>query len=300
MFTGPDLQCGASPLRTNLSHAVLTDTLNTVRVQIRQTPIKKFLVAAGINSMGKRLYERIILSRQRHITTVLGHRLTFHVTSHEELFSIDDLHGEHEFMQRMLDASRPDDIWYDVGANIGMVSLLVADQQRGTRLKVYAFEPEPHNVEHLRTNAELNGLSAQIAVVPKGLGARSQRVCLFVEGEVGTGQHTIVSETAHDRDAIEIELITGDDHASTTGDRPSVIKIDIEGAEMEALMGCEGLIREGAIREVFVEVHINRIFTPGFRTDADVRSWLESRGFALAWSQQRRTEVLQHYRRLGR
>lgn len=275
---------------------MLTGALDRIRLAIQRSRLKRIVDATGINTAGKKLYEGLILSSGKHTSTILGHRITFRVSSTREIYSINNLHGEQEFLQRMLDASRPSDVLYDVGANIGLVSLLLADRFRGSAFRAEAFEPEPQNFGHLTANIALNRVEAHIDPQRLGLGQVTGVARLFVEGEVGTGQHTIVSETAAGRDAIEIQLVSAADFAASHRP-PDTLKIDVEGAEMEVLLGCESLFRARQIREVFLEVHLGRIFTRGFATEAEVVQWMKDRGMGLAWRQQRGGEVLQHYTR---
>lgn len=62
---------------------------------------------------------------------------------------------EGDFVEEVLDVLRPDDVFLDVGANIGLYAAFAAQVVREGR--VAAFEPFPPNVEVLERNAELNG-----------------------------------------------------------------------------------------------------------------------------------------------
>jgi hypothetical protein len=81
---------------------------------------------------------------------------------------------------------------YDVGANIGYVSLLLA-RSAGEKGKVYAFEALPSNVDQLRRNVELNGMGARITVVPKAVTQVSGPVCFLVHASGQPGGKTFTS-----------------------------------------------------------------------------------------------------------
>ena len=69
---------------------------------------------------------------------------------------------------------KPDDIVYDVGANVGAYSLLIGKMVSQGAGKVYAFEPGAANFHSLSRNIEANGLSSNIIIFPidKCLGVR--------------------------------------------------------------------------------------------------------------------------------
>ncbi len=61
---------------------------------------------------------------------------------------------------------KPGEVIYDVGANIGYISLLLA-KAAGETGRVYAFEALPENAERWRRNIELNGLDSRVCLIPE-------------------------------------------------------------------------------------------------------------------------------------
>ena len=59
----------------------------------------------------------------------------------------------------------PGQVAYDVGANIGYISILLA-RSVGENGRVFAFEALPANLERLHHNISLNGMSSRVTVVP--------------------------------------------------------------------------------------------------------------------------------------
>jgi FkbM family methyltransferase len=130
-------------------------------------------------------------------------------------------------------ALRPGDVFFDVGANVGFFTILGA-RLVGPSGKVVAFEPHPANVEALRTNVEAN-LFENVVVVPKAVSAssgerlldvRSAALAKLVEDRSGAGLAERVPATSID------------DFVSAPGGLiPDVLKIDVEGHEVEVLSG---------------------------------------------------------------
>ncbi len=134
---------------------------------------------------------------------------------------------------------------YDVGANIGYVSLLLAKAAGGTG-KVYAFEALPSNVEQLRRNVALNGMEAQVVVVDNAVTQAPGPVRFLVHASGGMGK-AAGSAGRDDRYQSEVTVpgISLDEFVYGQGNPlPQVVKMDIEGGEVMALPGMRRVLRE--------------------------------------------------------
>jgi len=156
------------------------------------------------------------------------------------------------FVRREL---RRGDVFVDVGANIGLHSLYVARRLRrlGGGL-VIAFEPAADCVARLRAAARRNGLAGLIEIGEVALGNESGEVELRADPRYSladTGVRSIRGEGA----SVERVTVTRlDDWAvEHTLTRIDLMKIDIEGAELDALAGTEGTLRRLRPRAVLVE-----------------------------------------------
>ena len=139
---------------------------------------------------------------------------------------------------------RQGDTVFDCGAN-PQVNSLFYSRAVGASGRVFAFDPFPLNIEIGHFNARMNGAD-NIEFIRAGLSDQAGRIVVsLAEQCVGT-----VNETA--ADAVPISLAALDTFAAL---RPSFLKIDIEGAEVNALEGAhEVLAQEPAI---YIEVHPN-------------------------------------------
>lgn len=165
-------------------------------------------------------------------------------------------------------APRPGDVFLDVGAYIGWYTIQAA-KATGSSGRVIALEPDAYNRRQLEENLALNGL-AGCAVIP---------VAAWREAaELGwhSGDVPVWSKVDRESHARPVRAVTIDSLASDLG-LASVnwIKMDIEGAEIEALQGAEKTLER--FRPIlFIEIH---------ETLEAVSRFLEKIGYVIEKSQ---------------
>jgi FkbM family methyltransferase len=242
---------------------------------------------------------RLLLDRLRGRETVLTVRLLDRpvrllIGSRRELRRARDLGDEADLLRRMLEHLAPRDTVYDVGANVGLISLALAVHAPAGGVQVHSFEPEPLNHRHLVRNIELNGLEDRITPHRLALGAGAGEVELFVRPGAGEGRHSIASARGS-KGSIRVPLDTVAGFARSAGAFPDVLKIDVEGAEGQVLAGLAGLIPERRPRELFIEIHPKG---DGDRMPdgGSIDEWLAERGYIAAWERRQGSRVQRHYR----
>jgi FkbM family methyltransferase len=137
---------------------------------------------------------------------------------------------------------RPGDVVLDCGAHAGERTTFFG-RVVGPRGKVIAFDPFPQNNIQIEANAALNGLD-NITVAWSGVGAARRTV------KVSNKHQNLQTEGAID-DAIAVKEVPLDDYVD---ERPTFMKMDIEGFEVFALRGAQRLLRTCKPR-LFIEVH---------------------------------------------
>lgn len=183
------------------------------------------------------------------------------------------------------------DVFYDIGANMGIYSVPAA-RRVGAEGLVYAFEPHLANAERLLTNVLANGLQDRIRVVSSALHETSG-FFEFKYRDLTAG--TSMSQLESDRDAFgraldpvasELKYATTVDDLVEAGTvRPAdLVKIDVDGNELLILRGMRRLLTgERPPRAVQVEVNVDE--------RAQVEEFMESCRFELA--QRHLTEGIQ-------
>lgn len=171
---------------------------------------------------------------------------------------------------------RPGMVVYDIGANCGQASLMFAHLV-GERGRVFSFEPSPRPYELLLRNVELNGLSTRVSARQLAIAAssgRAQFLCADgspTQSKLGHVEPTYVID--HTR-AIEVETVTLDALTALPElPPPDVVKIDVEGAAAEVLLGARRTLVQHK-PAVYIELH-------GIEEQMGVRDHLQGAGYRL-------------------
>ena len=139
----------------------------------------------------------------------------------------------------------------DLGAHIGVLTVLAATQGRGVR--VYSYEPVPDNVALLEQNVALNRVSDQVTICPVAVGgARGRRTFGVSVGGMGR-----LASSLEGLKYCEVDTVTLQDIFATHGlTRINYLKVDIEAAEYEmfAALPKEHLKR---IDRIAMECHLS-------------------------------------------
>lgn len=241
----------------------------------------------------------LLLNRLRGRETVvevdlLGRTALFSIAARRELRRTKAVRSEAELLTRLLEHLEPDDIAYDIGANIGVVSLLLALHRPTGSGRVHSFEPEPTNHERLRRNIELNGLADRVAAHRPALGAEEGEAELFVRPGAGEGRHSMAASKGA-KGSIRVPMSTLFAFARACGEAPDFLKIDVEGAEGLVLAGMEGLLPDHRPREIFLEIHPKG---GGDRMPSGepIGEWLGERGYRMVWERRDGSRAQRHYR----
>jgi FkbM family methyltransferase len=135
---------------------------------------------------------------------------------------------EYQKQKGMLREVRPNGVFWDIGANVGFYSLLASKLVASG--KVYAFEPAPRNLSYLRKHLAINRVAnveiLELAVSDRnGISSFEIEESGFMGHLSGGGQITVPTATL-DSLVEEGKVLP-----------PDYVKMDIEGAELQALRG---------------------------------------------------------------
>ncbi|MFC1878955.1 FkbM family methyltransferase [Chloroflexota bacterium] len=163
---------------------------------------------------------------------------------------------EPELQAAIAEFVQPGMIAYDVGANIGYISLLLA-RQVGERGRVWAFEALPANFERLSKNIALNIEGARVQAVAAAIVERKRAVRFFSgpSGAMGKADGSAGRRESEGAAVLDIEGLSLDFCVYVNDyPAPDVVKIDIEGGEVLALPGMERILIE-ARPLILLELH---------------------------------------------
>jgi len=137
--------------------------------------------------------------------------------------------------QALVELLEPGMTFYDVGANMGFFSL-IAWRRVGSHGRVCAFEPLPESARTLRHNVGLNG-ARNVAVVEAAVAAGPGRARLAVTAESVQAHLAEIDTDTPTLGVVDVQVTAIDAELAAGRAAPDVVKIDVEGAELQVLEG---------------------------------------------------------------
>lgn len=136
---------------------------------------------------------------------------------------------------------RPGDVVLDVGAHIGLFSILMA-RLVGPTGRVFSFEPTPLTRQVLEQTVRLNGCEEVVEVRAEAVAGSSGTAVLYDTGDALSNANSLVHGL---RSVLEIPVktVTMDEFVAARALEVRCIKVDVEGAELEVLAGAARTIR---------------------------------------------------------
>jgi FkbM family methyltransferase len=159
----------------------------------------------------------------------------------------------------------PGDTFVDAGANVGFYAHTVARFSKIANLKTYAFEPHPHTYRRLTFIDD--GVIAEQCAIADGSGTLE-----FCEGAVSNVFTNVDHANQYNIPGRTIRVSAKRLDECAIEGNSLVMKFDVEGGELEALQGAEGLFRAGRVKVVYVD---------GYESNKAVPEYLKSHGFRL-------------------
>jgi len=174
----------------------------------------------------------------------------------------------------------------DIGSNIGYYVLMEAAKV-SSRGRVYAIEASPHNVEILRKNVEFNRYKNIVDIEFAAISDKSGTAKLHITNR--SNLHTLTRVPEMDKyvkfkNVFDIPAFTLDDFIKYKGIEArsiDVIRMDIEGHEVNALKGMSKTLKKAGSLILFIEIHPKLIKqNPDYTYESFLRE-LNSHGFEL-------------------
>jgi len=195
-------------------------------------------------------------------TLVNGHRMVLAEEGQYPPFAMATDRYEAGTTRLLEQIIEPSMVVIDVGAHVGYFTLLAA-RQVGPQGKVYSFEPDPTNYRLLQQNIDANGylnIAATQKAVSKALGSAK-----LILSSRDNGTHSLYGQDGGDADTVTVDLVSLDEFFADEGwPKVDLIKMDVEGAEMDALEGMSRLLRESPGMKLVME------FNPALLRNASV------------------------------
>lgn len=168
-------------------------------------------------------------------------------------------YDELRFCKRFL---RPGDSVIDGGANIGLVSLLFS-RWVGEQGHVLSFEPAPEAAAQLRHNLELNAIG-NVELIEAALSDGNEQADLIADMDV-SNQLLRGDAAGHAVARVATRRLDDDAGANETFE---LAKLDLEGAELQALEGARALLGSGRLEVILLEAATHQLARLGDTREA--------------------------------
>lgn len=151
-------------------------------------------------------------------------------------------HYEEPVKSAILEHLPKNGVFFDVGANIGLISLFISKFRKDA--SIYSFEPARCTSTAIEQTVKKNGIG-NIHLIKKGVSDKSQdNVSFFIDSKSSGGNSLLESAISHSVERSEsITLTTLDDFIAQNKKIPSVIKVDVQDAECSVIKGARQLIK---------------------------------------------------------
>ena len=188
---------------------------------------------------------------------------------------------EEALIRTMARLLRPGMVMLDVGANIGLHTL-VAAHRVGPLGHVLALEPQRRVHEQLEANIALNGLR-NVTTRRIAASVHEGQLVLHQVNAGNDGQATLAlgpGERAADTESVPVRTLDGILAEALPGRAPDLVKMDVEGAELDVLRSAPELFRTRAPGDLFIECidrHLRR-----FDASSELLvGWLRGAGYSV-------------------
>jgi FkbM family methyltransferase len=237
----------------------------------------RVLRALGLGALVDRLGPSIGAAAARTEVEIDGFRLVGNHAGH--LFYLRELAEDdrERYLVELMRECIPDGgTAVEAGAHIGFVTLHLASSV-GPAGRVWTFEANPEVHDTIRENLRLNGLADRVTLVEGAVGDKAGRARFHVSGG---GETSSLHDQGTTRREVEVD-VTPIDEALPADAVADVVKLDIEGGEVDALEGMRDLVaRSGERLTLFLECNPDALAAAG-RSAAELVAWLTDRGFRL-------------------
>jgi len=223
---------------------------------------KRLARASGFYRSIRAAYFRLAAPRGKSRVVVGAVSAEFSVTNAAELRRLEGpshnrnvASSERASLEFLVAAVHPGDVVYDIGANVGLYSMLLS-KAVGPSGQVIAFEPDSRNAKRLNENAILNGLT-NFRCFRKALGEANHSGTLHLRDD-DPYQSTLLAHLPPDERSSEevVDIVAGDDFRIRMNlPIPRAVKIDVEGSELNVIRGLGTTLAKEACQFVLCEIH---------------------------------------------
>jgi len=221
--------------------------------------LRKFFRNVGVCISGK-LYPNGVIKN-------IGGIDTFRMSPEFTFYNLDEWgRGKNNGFSKLVVLAKGKSVVFDIGAHIGICALPISRVVKKGGI-CYSFEPAEANRKYLETHLKMNNVD-NVIVVPSLVGDKCDDCVEFYESSSDSGMNSLCMLKNKDSICNKIvkEQITLDSYVAKNGCIPGLIKIDVEGAEINVLRGAESVLRKYH-PEIIISVHPKHLKILGHSID---------------------------------
>jgi len=220
-------------------------------------------------------YRRKVLHKIYNSIVINVRGIKFYLVDFHSLWVVASQEHEPWMWYYIINLIKPGSVFVDVGAHIGKYTLAVAKRLRNKGL-VISIEPEPENFRSLIANLYINGLNPYVVALNVAAWSRDSIIKLHIGASSGGHSTSFIKSRKRESEVGKTILVKAkriDDIVKKLRvHRIDLVKIDVEGAEYDVLLGMKECL-ERFKPDLIIEVHRNN--------DRMVKEFLEQRGYKI-------------------
>lgn len=163
----------------------------------------------------------------------------------------------------------------ECGGHHGLTAVVIA-KWVGDKGHVYTFEPNPENLDIIKKNVAINGIK-NITIIPNAVGSEPGEILI-----TNSSSNSYILKEG-ESNGIKVPVVRADDYADK---KPTVLKIDVEGFELEVLRGATEILK--TLPSLHIELHPDLMSRYGYKVEdlldlisTDYNLWLQTDPFSI-------------------
>jgi FkbM family methyltransferase len=194
-----------------------------------------------------------------------------------------------EVSEALISRWSTDDVFYDIGANIGYFTLLALER---SLKKVISFEPFVDLAELASRNITINGyLEDRFVVEVTALGAKNEARAYLPGPNSNSGAGRLAASDEQSSVNVAVESLDSYIERSCSP-KPTVIKLDVEGGEYDVLLGAQNLLSTEPPHTIVFEADCHPDFS---LVNVDIYELLRDSGYIIEHLPRAVTESKENY-----
>ena len=202
--------------------------------------LKKNIYLKNLLKILAKLLSKLIYGRYKKVSII--NKFDFLIDSSFAFSNFENFHKNHnKGFEKLLEISNNTNVVFDIGAHIGLCTLPLSKVSKN----VISFEASPTNLKYLNSHVSINQIS-NVSIISSLVGEKNTEIVDFFDAKDGSGIPSIVNVKLKKKNMIinhiKVKQLSLDSFIEEKSIFPEILKIDVEGAELNVLDGSKSLL----------------------------------------------------------